>query len=257
MSVSDKRMQFRALHREGFFVLPNAWDAGSAVRLARLGFRAIASTSAGAGWAAGKEDGGMTRDAILDHLRMLVDATNLPVNADFENGFADDPDSVAVNVALALDTGIAGLSIEDWSGERLYDTGHAVERLQAARAAIDRVDSAAMLVGRHEHFRVPDEPLRNAVARAVAYAKAGADCLFVPMILDPGALRELVVAVAPKPVSVVVHRYDDAIPALAALSVRRCSVGGSLAATAWAAFDTAAAALRTYDALGCADGPRG
>lgn len=247
MTVSDTRRAFRDLHASGFSVLPNAWDAGSAVRLERLGFRAIASTSSGAAWAAGKEDGELGRDAVLAHLRRLVAATALPVNADFENGFADAPELVGPNAALALETGIAALSIEDWSGERIYDESYAVERLRAAREAMDGVDAAAMLIGRHEHFRTPDEPAAAAIARAVAYAEAGADCLFVPMLGDPGAVAELVAAVAPKPVNVLVHSYDESISTLAALGVRRVSVGGSLARAAWDGFDRAASQLRAFD----------
>lgn len=243
-TTADKRVAFRRLHDSGFFVLPNAWDAGSATRLTDAGFRAIASTSAGAAWAAGATDGELGLDAVLDHLRMLVAATPLPVNADFENGFADRPDDVAHNVALAVGTGIAALSIEDWSGTVLYDQDLAADRIRAARAAIDALDPAVMLVGRHENFRVPGIPVSASIARAVAYADAGADCLFVPFILDPGAVAELVAAVAPKPVNVVVHDYDDTIPAFAALGVRRCSVGGSLASRAWAAFDAAVHTLK-------------
>ena len=240
----DKRIAFRQVHDTGFFLLPNAWDAGSAVRLTKAGFRAIASTSAGAAWAAGKQDGELTLDEVLGHLRVLVSATPLPVNADFENGFADRPDDVAQNVALAVETGVAAVSIEDWSGSLMYDATLAVERLQAARAAIDAIDPAAMLIGRNENFRVPGMSVADSIARAVAYAAASADCLYVPFILDHGAVAELLAAVGPKPVNVVVHEYDDDIRALAALGVRRCSVGGSLARRAWAAFDDAAMVLR-------------
>ena len=243
-TTDEKRASFRKLHDSGFFIVPNAWDAGSAVRLAKLGFKAIASTSAGAAWAAGKEDGDLSRDEVLVHLRMLVGATGLPVNADFENGFADDPAEVAANVALAVATGVVGLSLEDWSGSAIYDRGLAVERIAAARAAIDLVDPSVMLIGRHEKFRVPDTPVEDSIARAVAYADAGADCLFVPFILDPGAVAELVSAVAPKPVNVIVQAYDSSIGDLAKLGVRRCSVGGSLARHAWAAFDAAARELK-------------
>lgn len=246
--TSDTRTAFRALHGGGFFVLPNAWDVGSARRLAVLGFKAIASTSSGAAWAVGKQDGELGRDAVLAHLSTLVAATPLPVNADFENGFADDPDGVARNVVLAAGTGVAALSIEDWSGTAIYDRGLAVERLRAAREARDAVDPAVMLVGRHEHFRVPDEPVGDAVARAVAYAEAGVDCVFVPFIRDRGAVAELVAAVAPTPVNVLVHDYGEGIAAFAGLGVRRVSVGGSLAARAWAAFDEAAATLKAAEA---------
>ena len=242
-TASDKRIAFRQMHDSGFFLLPNASDAGSAVRLTKAGFRAIASTSAGAAWAAGKEDGELGLNEVLDHLRTLVSATPLPVNADFENGFADRPEDVALHVSLAMETGVAAISIEDWSGSLMYETGLAVERLQAARAAIDAIDPAAMLIGRNENFRVPDMSAAESIARAVAYAGAGADCLFVPFIHDQGAVVELVAAVAPKPVNVVVHEYDDRIGAFAALGVRRCSVGGSLARRAWAAFDEAAMVL--------------
>lgn len=254
-TISDKRAAFRQLHDEGFFLLPNAWDAGSAIRLTRAGFRAIASTSAGAAWTAGMEDGELGIEDVLDHLRMLVASTPLPVNGDFENGFADAPDDLARNVSRAVETGVAALSIEDWSGSLMYETGLAVERLQAARVAIDAHDPTVMLIGRNENFRVPGMSVADSIARAVAYAGAGADCLFVPFIRDPGAVAELVAAVAPKPVNVVVHDYDDRIRSFAALGVRRCSVGGSLAKRAWSAFDQAAMTLRHCegDALGCLD----
>lgn len=243
-TTADKRTAFRKLHESGFFIIPNAWDAGSAVRLSRLGFKAIASTSAGAAWAAGKDDGELTLAEVLAHLRMLVAATDLPVNADFENGFADAPRDVAAHVAMAVETGVAGISIEDWSGSGMYDPGLAVDRIAAARAAIDDLDPTVMLIGRNENFRVPGMSATESIARAVAYAQAGADCLFVPFILDPGVVTELVAAVAPKPVNVVIHDYDESVGALATLGVRRCSVGGSLAKTAWNAFDAAAQTLK-------------
>ena len=243
-TTDENRARFRALHDDGFFVLPNAWDAGSAVRLAGLGFKAIASTSAGAAWAAGKDDGELTRDEVLAHLRMLVAATDLPINADFENGFADSPAEVARNVALVLETGVAGLSLEDWSGDRMYDCGLAVERIAAARETIEAIAPSAILVGRNENFRVPGMTATESIKRAVAYADAGADCLFVPMIVERGAVAELVAAVAPKPVNVLVHEYDASIRTLADLGVRRCSVGGSLARRTWAAFADAARTLK-------------
>ncbi|MDO7841320.1 isocitrate lyase/PEP mutase family protein [Sphingomonas immobilis] len=241
-TIADKRAAFRTLHADGFFILPNAWDGGSATRLAAQGFRAIASTSAGAAWAAGKDDGEMSRDAILAHLKMLVAATDLPVNADFENGFADAPADVAANAVLAAETGIAGLSIEDWSGSVLYDASLAAERIRAAREALD---PDVLLVGRAEYFRAPDLGAAAFIARAVAYSEAGADVLFVPFMLDEGAVAELIAAVAPKPVNVLVASFDT-IPAYAALGTRRCSVGGALAKTVWNAFDTAAASLKSY-----------
>ncbi|TXM68797.1 isocitrate lyase/phosphoenolpyruvate mutase family protein [Methylobacterium sp. WL12] len=246
-TTAEKRQAFRSLHESGFFLLPNAWDCGSAVRLAKLGFKAIASTSAGAAWAAGKQDGELGLEAVLDHLRMLVASTHLPVNADFENGFADRAEDVARNVALAVNMGVAALSIEDWSGTSMYETDQAVERIAAARIAIDAIDPTVMLVGRNENFRVADMSVSASIDRAVAYADAGADCLFVPFILDHGAVAELIAAVAPKPVNVVVQQYDEGISAFAELGVRRCSVGGSLARKTWAAFDAAAQTLRRYE----------
>jgi 2-methylisocitrate lyase-like PEP mutase family enzyme len=239
-TTAEKRSSFRALHGQGFFILPNAWDGGSTRRLTSIGFKAIASTSAGAAWAAGRNDGELSRDEVLEHLRTLVAATDLPINADFENGFADAPEQVATNVAMAIDTGVAGISIEDWSGTAMYDSGLAVERLAAARAAIDAVDPEVMLIGRNENFRVPGMPVAESIKRAVAYADAGADCLFVPFLLDRGAVAELVAAVAPKPVNVAVHNYDASIADYAALGVRRCSLGGSLAKIVWDVFDAAA-----------------
>jgi 2-methylisocitrate lyase-like PEP mutase family enzyme len=249
-TVNEKRARFRRLHASGFFILPNAWDRESAVRLSALGFQAIASTSSGAALAVGKQDGELGLEATLEHLRLLVAATPLPVNADFEHGFADDPEALARNVMRAAETGVAAVSIEDWSGRALYEQAFAVERLQAARAALDVVDPKLMLIGRHEHFRAPSLSIADSIARAVAYAEAGADCLFVPLILDPGAVAELVAAVAPKPVNVVVQRYDESIRALVAAGVRRCSVGGSLARRGWSGFDEAAEALKRCDAFG-------
>jgi 2-methylisocitrate lyase-like PEP mutase family enzyme len=244
----EKRARFRALHESGFFIIPNAWDGGSAGRLATIGFKAIASTSAGAAWAAGKEDGELSRDEVLAHLRLLVASTDLPVNADFENGFADAPEDLAANVALAMRTGVAGISIEDWSGTYMYDRDLAAARIGAARAAIDAIDPSVMLIGRNENFRVADMSVADSIARAVAYAKAGADCLFVPFILDRGAVAELVAAVAPKPLNVVIHQYDESVTDYARIGVRRCSVGGSLAKIAWNAFDEAAGRLKSCEA---------
>lgn len=246
-TIADRRTTFRCMHESGFFLLPNAWDRGSAVRLVAHGFSAIASTSSGAAWSAGKQDGELSLDEVLDHLRQLVEAVPVPVNADFENGFADAPEAVARNVARAVDTGVAALSIEDWSGSAMYDTALAVERIQAAREAIDAIDPTVMLVGRNENFRVPGMPVSESIARAVAYADAGADCLFVPFLLDAGAVSELVAAVVPKPVNVVLGAFDARIAEFAALGVRRCSTGGGLAKHAWNAFDDAARALRHFE----------
>ena len=242
-TVQEKRAKFRRLHESGFFVMPNAWDAGSAKRLAKLGFPAIATTSAGAAWALGKNDGELTLGQVLDHLAQLVQAVDLPINADFENGFADNPEAVGANVAKAVATGVAGISIEDWSGERLYDLDLAVERITAARQAIDAAGPDVMLIGRSEHFRVPGLSAAESIRRAAAYAEAGADCLFVPMIVDPAALRELVAAVAPKPVSLLLPDINTDPHQFAALGVRRCSTGALLPLAAWGAFDSAAKTL--------------
>jgi len=242
-TIEEKRANFRRLHDGGFFVMPNAWDAGSAKRLAKFGFPAIATTSAGAAWALGKNDGELTLSEVLDHLVQLVEAVDLPINADFENGFADSPEEVGANVQKAVATGIAGISIEDWSGEALYDLDLAVERIAAARQAIDATGVDVMLIGRSEHFRVPGLSVADSIRRAAAYAQAGADCLFVPMIVDPAAVRELVAAVAPKPVSVLLPDLDADPHQFAGLGVRRCSTGAHLPWVAWRAFEAAAQTL--------------
>lgn len=242
-TTAEKRATFRALHDSGFFILPNAWDTGSAKRLAAQGFKAIASTSAGAAWALGKNDGELSCDEVVAHLEMLVAATDLPVNADFENGFADRPEEIAVNAARAAQTGIAALSIEDWSGSALYDKSLAADRIAAVREALD---ADVMLVGRSEFFRAPEIAPAEWIARAVAYAEAGADVLFVPFMLDHGAVAELIAAVAPKPVNVLVASFDT-IPDYAQLGARRCSVGGALASAVWKAFDEATASLKSFE----------
>ncbi len=238
----SRRARFRELHQSGCFVMPNPWDVGSARRLERLGFAALASTSSGAAWALGVVDGDLTRDQVIDHLRLLCAATSLPVNADFEAGFADSPEDVAANVALAAQTDIAGISIEDRTGASLYELPLAAARIRAAREAIDLVAPDIMLVGRAENFLVGRPSLSGVIARLVAYAEAGADCLYAPGITDLGAIRELVAAVAPRPVNILLRRGLH-VADLAAAGVRRISVGGALAAAAWAGFDAAAATL--------------
>lgn len=239
-----KRAAFRALHDHGCFVLPNPWDIGSLRRLEALGFSALASTSAGFAWSAGLDDRQVTRDAVLAHLRALSAATDLPVNADFESGFADAPEDVAGNVRLALETGIAGLSIEDRTGDALYETPLAVERIAAARAAIDAIDRQAILVGRSEGFLVGRKDLDATIARLVAYADAGADCLYAPGISEPEAIRAIVDAVAPKPVNVLLTSPSMRVADLAALGVRRVSTGSRLAFAALDGFERAARSLR-------------
>jgi 2-methylisocitrate lyase-like PEP mutase family enzyme len=208
----------------------------------RQGFKSIASTSAGAAWALGKDDGQLTCDEVTAHLAMLVAATDLPVNADFENGFAESPDEIAANAVRAADTGVAALSIKDWSGSALYDKGLAVERIAAVREALD---PEVMLVGQSEFFRASEIAPAEWIVRAVAYGEAGEDVLFVPFMLDHGAVAELVAAVAPKPVNVLVAHFDT-VPDYAKLGARRCSVGGALARIVWKAFDEATADLKRF-----------
>ena len=238
-----RRATFRALHAEGCFVLPNPWDVGGAKRLEKLGFKALASTSAGMAWALGKDDGQVTRDDVIDHLRMLCAATDLPVNADFENGFADTPEGVGESVTLVIEAGVSGLSIEDWSGSALYDLPVAVARLKAARAAIDASGQDVILVGRTEGYLRGVRDLAVTVERLRAYAAAGADCLYAPAVTDPEEIKAIVQAVAPKPVNVLLWGSEMSVEGLSALGVRRVSTGGSLAAAAWAGFDAAAKRL--------------
>jgi 2-methylisocitrate lyase-like PEP mutase family enzyme len=241
IDIAAKRAAFHALHREGFFILPNPWDVGSAVRLAARGFKALASTSAGFAWTLGRDDGEVTLDELLAHLKALNEATDLPVNADFEAGFADDPEGVARNVKAALDTGIAGLSIEDRTGKELYPIGLAVERIRAAHAAM--AGSGAILVGRSEGFLIGKRDLSATIERLAAYAEAGADCLYAPGVTDLAAIGEIVAAVTPKPVNVLQMSPQMRPSDLAEIGVRRMSVGANLARAAWIGFDKAVDAL--------------
>jgi 2-methylisocitrate lyase-like PEP mutase family enzyme len=248
MTVADRRARFWALHEAGCFVIPNPWDAGSAGRLHRLGFEALASTSAGAAWALGRQDGELTLHEVLAHLRMLCAATPLPVSADFEAGFADAPEDVAENVRLAAATGVAGISIEDRTGKELYDLPLAVARIKAARAALDGLAPNVMLVGRTEGYLVGRTDIAATIERMKAYADAGADVLFPTWVSDLNEVRAVVEAVAPKPVSIVL-RPTHSVGELAAVGVRRVSVGGGLAYIAWKAFDAAALALKEHGVL--------
>jgi 2-methylisocitrate lyase-like PEP mutase family enzyme len=238
-----RRATFRKLHESGFFVIPNPWDVGSAKRLEKLGFMALASSSSAAAKALGLTDYQITLDQCLDHLTMLCIATDLPVNADFENGFADAPADVAVNVTRAIACGVAGLSIEDQHGGALYPLELAVERIAAARDAIDASGENVMLVARTEGMLWQLADCDAAIERLIAYADAGADVLFAPGVTDPDEIAAMVRAVAPKPVNVLIMNDRMKIPDLAALGVRRVSVGGALANAAWNAFDRAAEAL--------------
>ena len=241
------RARFRELHESGCFVIPNPWDIGSARYLRHLGFQALATTSSGFAFSRGLPDAAwaVPRDAVLAHIAEIVQAVDLPVNADFESGYAHEPEQVAENVRLCVQTGVAGLSIEDATGDRahpLYDLGLAVERIKAARRAIDETHSGVLLTGRAECFLVghPDS-FREAVRRLEAYADAGADVLYAPGVSEPEDIEALVAAMLPKPVNVLMSantglKVDD----LAALGVRRISVGSSLARTAWSGFIRAA-----------------
>ncbi len=237
---------FRELHAAGCFVLPNPWDAGTAIYLQHLGFKAIATTSAGYAFSCGRPDGAVPRDEMLRHISHVVAATPLPVNADFLAGFADAPEKVAANVARCIATGVAGLSIEDSTGTNpphLYDEPLAVARLKAARQAIDQSSAGVVLTGRCEAFLVGSpEPLRTSLTRLTAYADAGADCLYAPGVSDPADIAALVKAVAPKPLNLLVSGFNShlSLPALAELGVRRISVGSGLALVAWGAFAGAA-----------------
>lgn len=238
-----RRAAFRALHQDGFFVLPNPWDAGGASRLRKLGFKALASTSAGMAWSLGRADSEAAVDEVLEHLSLLCTATDLPVNADFEAGFADSAQGVAANVARAVETGVAGLSIEDRVGQDLYPVDVAVERLAAARAAIAASGQDVMLVGRTEGFLLGRADLALTIARLQAYAEAGADCLYAPGVTRYDDIAAIVAAVAPKPVNVLLWGADMKLADLPGLGVRRASTGAALAAAAWAGFDAASQAL--------------
>jgi 2-methylisocitrate lyase-like PEP mutase family enzyme len=243
VSVAQKRKDFFKLHESGCFVLPNPWDTGSARLLASLGYKALASTSAGFAWSVGRGDYGLKLEHLLDHLTELSAATDLPVNADFESGFADDPAGVAENVRKAAATGIAGLSVENRTSDPknpLYAFDLSVERIRAARAALDDDESGVLLVARCEGFLTGESDLNMTIKRLVAFAEAGADCLYAPGIRTPEQISAVVKAVAPKPVNVLVLSPDFKVAELAALGVRRVSLGGGLAAAAWGGFMRAA-----------------
>jgi len=243
-SIADKRRAFHKLHEAGCFVIPNPWDVGSAKFLQGLGFKALATTSSGFAWSHGHRDGGMSRDRVLDHLTDLVEATDLPINADFENGFAPDAAGVAESVRLAVESGVAGLSIEDSTADAsrpIYDLDTAVDRIRAARKAIDKAGGDTLLVGRAEAFLHGQPDLEYTIHRLKAYAAAGADCLYAPGIRTPEQISAIVAGVAPKPVNLLMGWAGDLnLQQIAALGVRRVSVGGALARSAWGGFVRAA-----------------
>ena len=253
--MNDKQLsaieRFRALHESGCFVLPNPWDVGSAIYLEHLGFKALATTSAGFAFSKGLPDGPafVSRDMMLEHFREIAAATSRPVNADFQNGYADEPAGVAENVKLCVATGVAGLSIEDNSGRSdkpLYDFDLAVARIKAARAAIDAAfgtQASCLLTARCEGWLVNDPtPLRTSLDRLVAFADAGADCLYAPGVSKPEEIGQIVKAVSPRPVNVLIstNNCNLTVSQLMDLGVRRISVGGALARAAWTGFIKAA-----------------
>ncbi|WP_295985783.1 isocitrate lyase/phosphoenolpyruvate mutase family protein [uncultured Variovorax sp.] len=260
-TIAEKRADFRALHQQGCFVIPNPWDTGSARFLEGLGFKALATTSSGFAWSQGQADGAMSREHILAHLRELVEATELPVNADFENGFAADVKGVAESVSLAIEMGVAGLSIEDSTGnaaDPLFPLDVAVERLRAARKAIDASGADVLLVGRAENFFAGRPDLDDTVARIKAYADVGADCLYAPGIKTREQIAAVVAAAGGKPVNLLVGAPSElTMKDIAELGVRRVSVGGALARAAWGGFIRAARTLAEGRFDGFADAAAG
>ncbi len=242
-ATDDRTVAFRRLHASGCFVMPNPWDAGSARALEQMGFKALATTSAGFAWTLGRADTRITLDQALEHLRDIVAAVTVPVNADFEGGFAADPQHVAANVKLAAATGIAGLSIEDSTGDEaspLYDFDLAVARVKAARRAIDESGADVMLTGRSEGFVCGRPDIDETIRRLRAYSEAGADCLYAPRIDKAEQVSAIVAAVSPKPVNLLINAPFMTVAQAAALGVRRISVGGTLARAAWGGFLDAA-----------------
>ena len=235
----DPVAEFRRLHSSGCFVMPNPWDVGSARALAQMGFPALATTSAGLAWTLGRADGHVTLDEALEHLRVIAGAVDVPVNADFEGGYAVDPADVGTNVTLAAATGIAGLSIEDSSGDDahpLFDLDLAVERVSAAREAIDGSGTGILLTGRSEGFVRGRPDIDETIRRLVAYAEAGADCLYAPRIDNREHVSAIVAAVSPRPVNLLINAPFTTVAEAARLGIRRISVGGTLARTAWGGF---------------------
>jgi 2-methylisocitrate lyase-like PEP mutase family enzyme len=243
VTAADKRAAFHKLHQSGCFIIPNPFDVGSARALQQLGFKALASTSAGFAWTIAKADNHVTVDEVCDHLTALCAAVDLPVNADFEGGFAHEADKVGANVARAVKTGVAGLSIEDSTGDAakpLYEFALAVDRIKAAREAIDADNSGVMLTGRCEAYLVGQPNLAMVIERLNAYAEAGADCLYAPGIKTREDISAIVKAVHPKPVNLLIGASGLSLKEAEDLGVRRISVGGSLARTAWGGFMKAA-----------------
>jgi 2-methylisocitrate lyase-like PEP mutase family enzyme len=259
-STAQKRSAFRRLHATGTFVIPNPWDVGSARLLQQLGFSALASTSSGLSWSNGQPDYSLELPVLLEHLQRLCAAVDLPVSADFQEGFAREPEKIALNVARVLETGVAGLSIEDTQVEdaaRLYDRGLAVERIRAARSAISQAGADVVLVARTELLLHDAQALSPAIDKLVAFAEAGADCLFAPGVVAKQDIASMVRAVAPKPLNVLMMKPGPSVAELAELGVRRISVGGALARVAWGAMLAAARQIQAGSFAGLASAASG
>ncbi|CAK9787282.1 Phosphoenolpyruvate/pyruvate domain-containing protein [Cutaneotrichosporon oleaginosum] len=266
-AIADRRRRFRALHERGCFIIPNPWDAGSARYLASAGFQAVASTSSGFAWTRSAEDSALTLDETLAHLRDLVSASHLPVNADFVDGFGATPDDVVASVARAIETGVAGLSIEDAysapaergaHAEPLRPVAEAAARVAAARRAIDASGHDVVLVGRAENFIAGRPDIEDTIVRLKAYADAGADCLYAPGIATPEHIAAVVAAVAPKPVNLLVGGASQfSLAEIEKMGVRRVSVGGALARVAWGAVMRATSALAEGDFSALGDAASG
>ena len=247
--MSDRCRVFRQLHESGCFVIPNPWDCGSARLLGALGFPALATTSSGFAWTLGRFDNHVSLEEALAHLRAITRAVTIPVNADFEGGFATAPTDVHANVTAAMGTGIAGLSIEDSTGDPakpLFDFGLSVERIQAARRAIDDSRTGILLTGRSEGFIVGRPDLHETIRRLTAYAEAGAECLYAPGVRTTSDIATVVGALAPKPVNVLVSSDFTTVGEMAKAGVRRISVGGALARAAWTGFLQAATEIAEH-----------
>ena len=258
MSVQDERVEaFRKLHAEGCFVMPNPWDVGTAVALEEMGFKALATTSAGHAWSVGRADNQLELERALEHLRAVCSAVELPVNADFEGGFAVEPQQVAANVRLAVATGIAGISIEDSTDdedEPLYGFELAVERVRVARQAIDETGTGVLLTGRSEGFVVGRPDLEETIRRLKAFAEVGADCLYAPRLTTTEQVSAVVAAASRKPVNLLVNEPFITVAEAASLGVRRISVGGTLARTAWRGFLVAAQEIADHGTFSSFDG---
>ncbi len=256
-TTSDRCATFRRLHESGCFVLPNPWDIGSAKALAHLGFKALATTSSGFAWSIGCNDNAITLEQALSHMRDIAGAVDIPVNADFEGGFAVEPAGVAASVTAAIATGVAGLSIEDSTGDPaspLFEFELAVERIRAARRALDAAGSGIVLTGRSEGFIVGLPDMAETIKRLKAYAEAGAECLYAPGLRNATDMAAVVQAVAPHPVNILVSGNYSTVAEVAALGARRISVGGALARAAWAGFLKSANEIATLGTFTSLDG---